>query len=97
MVMFMGFVMWFVFILSTFRSVSFLCTFQCGLFLALKVENVGLGLAYAVGKFDGILGLGWDAISVGKTPTPVENLHKQGLIDEPVRKPVWFPGIDLEF
>ena len=28
-------------------------------------DTSGLGLGYRLGKFDGILGLGWDAISVG--------------------------------
>eukprot|EP00392_Amoebophrya_sp_AT5.2_P011639 g11718.t1 len=43
----------------------------------------GLGMAYAAGKFDGILGLGWDEISVDGIPTVVTSLIKEKLIDEP--------------
>jgi hypothetical protein len=42
----------------------------------------GLGAAYKLGKFDGILGLAFDAISIDKTPTPFKNLLDQGKIDE---------------
>jgi saccharopepsin len=42
------------------------------------------GLAFAFGRFDGILGLGYDTISVNKIPPPFYNLVDQGLIDEPV-------------
>ena len=42
------------------------------------------GLAFAFGKFDGILGLGYDTISVNDIPPPFYNLVDQGLIDEPV-------------
>ncbi|TFJ83444.1 hypothetical protein NSK_005284 [Nannochloropsis salina CCMP1776] len=44
----------------------------------------GLGAAFAAGSFDGILGLGFDSISVGKVTTPFHNLIKQGLVAEPV-------------
>merc|ERR1719230_724469 len=44
-----------------------------------EVENAkGLGLAYGIGKFDGILGLGWDRISVDGVPTVFHNLVEQG-------------------
>merc|ERR1711907_629116 len=44
-----------------------------------EVENAkGLGLAYGIGKFDGILGLGWDRISVDGVKTPFHNLVEQG-------------------
>ena len=42
------------------------------------------GLAFAFGRFDGILGLGWDTISVDKVVPPVYNMIDQKLIDEPV-------------
>merc|ERR1711871_1810570 len=50
-----------------------------------EVENAGgLGLAYGIGKFDGILGLGWDRISVDGVKTPFHNLVDQGQLAEPV-------------
>ncbi|KAJ5989447.1 hypothetical protein N7481_004657 [Penicillium waksmanii] len=42
------------------------------------------GLAFAFGRFDGILGLGYDTISVNKMVPPVYNMLNQGLLDEPV-------------
>ncbi|KAK6357126.1 Vacuolar protease A [Orbilia javanica] len=42
------------------------------------------GLAFAFGKFDGILGLGYDTISVNKIPPPFYEMISQGLVDEPV-------------
>lgn len=44
----------------------------------------GLGIAYRVGKFDGILGLGWDSISVGGVPTIMSALVDSGKIEQPV-------------
>jgi len=40
----------------------------------------GLGLAYTIGKFDGILGMGFQAISLDNIPTPFQNLIAQGKI-----------------
>ncbi|RMD42310.1 hypothetical protein DV735_g2816, partial [Chaetothyriales sp. CBS 134920] len=42
------------------------------------------GLAFAFGRFDGILGLGYDSIAVNHIPPPFYNLVDQGLLDEPV-------------
>ncbi|CAK0841191.1 unnamed protein product [Prorocentrum cordatum] len=47
-------------------------------------DTSGLGLAYRLGKFDGILGLGWDSISVGGVPTPMRALVESGQLAEPV-------------
>jgi hypothetical protein len=43
----------------------------------------GLGAAYKLGKFDGILGLAFPALSVNQVPTPFQNLIEQNLIDSP--------------
>lgn len=42
------------------------------------------GLAFAFGKFDGILGLGYDTISVNHMVPPVYNAINKDLLDEPV-------------
>lgn len=42
------------------------------------------GLAFAFGRFDGILGLGFDTISVNKMPPPFYNMIDQGLLDDEV-------------
>ena len=42
------------------------------------------GLAFAFGRFDGIMGLGYDTISVNKIVPPFYQLINQGLIDDPV-------------
>lgn len=41
------------------------------------------GLAFAFGKFDGILGLAYDTISTNKIVPPVYQAIAQGLLDEP--------------
>lgn len=43
----------------------------------------GLGMAYSVGRFDGILGLGWDEIAVDGIPTVLSTLIAQKAIDKP--------------
>lgn len=42
------------------------------------------GLAFAFGRFDGILGLGYDTISVNQIVPPFYSMVNQGLLDEPV-------------
>ena len=42
------------------------------------------GLAFAFGRFDGILGLGYDTISVNKIVPPFYSMINQKLLDEPV-------------
>ncbi|KAF9453070.1 endopeptidase [Macrolepiota fuliginosa MF-IS2] len=42
------------------------------------------GLAFAFGKFDGILGLGYDTISVNHIVPPFYSMVNNGLLDEPV-------------
>ncbi|KAI9745959.1 MAG: Vacuolar protease A [Claussenomyces sp. TS43310] len=42
------------------------------------------GLAFAFGRFDGILGLGYDTISVNKIVPPFYNMIKQDLLDAPI-------------
>ncbi|KAL9530875.1 Vacuolar protease [Sphaerulina musiva] len=42
------------------------------------------GLAFAFGRFDGIMGLGYDTISVNGIPPPFYNMIDQGLLDEKV-------------
>lgn len=42
----------------------------------------GLGLAYAIGKFDGILGMGFEALVQGGGEAPFEALIKSGELDE---------------
>merc|ERR1712022_47786 len=50
-----------------------------------EVDNTkGLGPAFAIGKFDGICGMGWDDISVDNVKTPLRALIDSGKLDEPV-------------
>jgi len=47
-------------------------------------KTSGLGLGYRFGKFDGILGLGWDSISVGGVPTVMNALVGSKQLPQPV-------------
>lgn len=42
----------------------------------------GLGAAYSLGKFDGILGMAFPVLSVNKIPTAFENLYNQNLVTQ---------------
>merc|ERR1711998_746778 len=54
-------------------------------YLFAEVNNVkGLGVAYSIGKFDGICGMAWDRISVDGVQTPVQALVASGEMPEPV-------------
>jgi len=44
----------------------------------------GLGTAFAIGKFDGILGLGFGSISVDNLTTVFSNMVEQKVVDAPV-------------
>jgi len=45
-------------------------------------DATGLGLAYKIGKFDGILGLAFPILSVNHVPTVFQNMFSQGLISD---------------
>mmetsp|Transcript_33110 Transcript_33110/g.47005 ORF Transcript_33110/g.47005 Transcript_33110/m.47005 type:complete len:376 (+) Transcript_33110:427-1554(+) len=47
-------------------------------------DAAGLGLAYSIGKFDGILGLAFSSISIDNTPTVFENAIKQNIVQQPI-------------
>jgi hypothetical protein len=47
-------------------------------------DTKGLGASYAIGKFDGICGMGWGGISVDGVQTPLEALVATGKLDAPV-------------
>merc|ERR1712054_289910 len=49
-----------------------------------KVSFGPLNIAFAAGKFDGLLGLGFKSISEYNIPTPSESMIDQKLISEPV-------------
>merc|ERR1719221_881930 len=49
-----------------------------------KVSFGPLNIAFAAGKFDGLLGLGFKSISQYQIPTPFESMVEQKLIDQPV-------------
>jgi len=55
------------------------------LFAEISTVSFGpLNVAFAIGKFDGLLGLGFKSISQYNIPTPFEQMMSQNLISEPV-------------
>ena len=57
-------------------------TVQAQTFAEINVVS-GLGLAYALGHFDGIMGMAWNSISVDGIPTVYYNMMAQGLVESP--------------
>merc|ERR1712232_1366514 len=55
-----------------------------GVYSADVDDTSGLGLGYRLGKFDGILGLGWDSISVGGVPTVMKAPVDSKQLEQPV-------------
>jgi len=52
-------------------------------YLFAEVDNTkGLGLAYSIGKFDGILGLSWNGCSIDGVPTPLQAMVASGELEE---------------
>jgi hypothetical protein len=50
-----------------------------------EVQNAGgLGVGYIMGKFDGILGLGFEGLSLGGAATVFKNAIDQGVVSQPV-------------
>jgi len=50
-----------------------------------EIEDAGgLGFAYTLGKFDGILGLGFTSISIDGATTVFENAIDQHIVDQPI-------------
>lgn len=47
-------------------------------------DTSGMGVAYYIAKFDGILGMGFDALVQGGGPAPFTALVNSGQLDEPV-------------
>jgi len=47
-------------------------------------DTSGMGIAYRLAKFDGILGMGWDSITVGGAKSPFTALVDSGKLDDPV-------------
>jgi hypothetical protein len=52
--------------------------------LAEITDASGLGMAYSMGKFDGILGLGWPSIAVNNIEPIFNTLYDEKLISKPV-------------
>ena len=48
------------------------------------IELTGLGVGYIMGQFDGILGLGFEGLSLGGATTVFKNAIDQNLVAQPV-------------
>lgn len=59
-------------------------SFQVPQTFAEATDVTGLGTAYDLGKFDGILGLAWDSISVDNVTSVFSNLIKAHVLDAPM-------------
>lgn len=65
------------------RDTVLLGDFELDDYLFAEVNDTsGLGAGYALGKFDGICGLAWSAISVDGVPTPLDALIATGDMEE---------------
>lgn len=68
---------------KTSEDTAYLAGFPIRGQLFAEIDDVsGLGAAYKLGKFEGILGLAWDSISVNGMKTPFHNLVDMGVLDQ---------------
>ena len=67
---------------SSLWTTSVLATSFKDMMFAEVTDATGLGLAYKIGKFDGILGMAFPILSVNKVPTMFESMVQQGLVDK---------------
>ena len=70
--------------MSGFVSNDKLCIGQVYVKDQLFAEATHIESSFFNGPYDGILGLGFDEISVNRIPTVFCNLIRQGAIDKPV-------------
>jgi len=67
----------------TSQDTAYMAGFPIPRQLFAEIDDVsGLGVAYKAGKFDGILGLAWDSISVNGMKTPFHGLVDLGVLDQ---------------
>ena len=70
--------------MSGFVSSDNVCIGQACVKEQLFAEATHIESSFFNGPYDGILGLGFEAISVNRIPTVFDNLIRQGSIDKPV-------------